>query len=258
MYSDATEPPPFPPVDWAPTIDGVELSESPQILGARGLFNKDVDIVLGTNKDEASTFLSMIPHDATVAVMNEKVHEQIGSLAPGALELYPVAEYKNPWWAAIDIFTDGMFTCPARRMALNVVKHGGKSARLYFMTWELLLARFDEWLGVFHGNELAFVFRDALAVTPGVERALMEAVSTYWTQIAVKGDPNQAPFPDWPAFNAEDQAHLDINPFSLAGMPMAGERARRCDWWDAVLAVDCHPFPLGGTCANPPPVPPKA
>ena len=74
-----------------------------------------------------------------------------------------------------------------------------------------------------HGAELPYVFqhldRQDLPWTPD-DRAIAEAMGTYWTNFVKYGDPNGAGLPEWPAFTDENQAAMIFD-----GRPRAGQLA---------------------------------
>jgi para-nitrobenzyl esterase len=62
-----------------------------------------------------------------------------------------------------------------------------------------------------------------------VDRALADAMSTYWMNFVKTGDPNDARLPRWPAFAANDGKVLYLgDPITIGGVP----------WPDPV----CHVF----------------
>jgi para-nitrobenzyl esterase len=243
-------------VNWAPTVDGVELTDLAEVLGAQGKFIKNVSVMLGTTTDEASTFITgYVKPSATPSQYVADLNKQLGSeMTQLLMNLYPLSNYTIPWWAAVDLFTDAFFTCPARRTA-RFVSGAGASVYLYHWTWELLYVRpFDKQIGVFHGSEIPFVFQDDLALVPPIETDFATVVSRYWTSFA-NGDPNMAGInPYWPAYNARTDLSMEMNP--LANTPFQGLKRTQCDFWDKVfnqciLNGEDRTFPVPSTlCAN--------
>ncbi|MGH8260571.1 MAG: carboxylesterase family protein [Steroidobacteraceae bacterium] len=83
------------------------------------------------------------------------------------------------------------------------------------------------WAGVTHGAEIAYVFgnpaQQAMHFTE-TDRALSEAVETYWTDFAKRGDPNGDGLPHWQPFTARhpDAMHFRDTP-RMGGVPNVGQ-----------------------------------
>ena len=136
-------------------------------------------------------------------------------------------------WAEVDVITDAVFTCPARRIARAVA--GSQSQPVYryqfthIYTVSALLA-----MRAFHGAELPFVFQSfgVLGILPtGGELGLSQAMQRYWAAHAASGQPAATGSPAWAAYvPAIDNALvLDTEITTTAGI-----KSKQCDFWDAL------------------------
>ena len=58
--------------------------------------------------------------------------------------------------------------------------------------------------GAYHASEIVYVFHNlGLSDRPWepVDRALSDALSSYWVNFAANGDPNRPDLPSWPAYD---------------------------------------------------------
>jgi carboxylesterase type B len=77
--------------DWSPVIDGVELTAHPTALVAEGKFNKGVPVLLGSNADEGSEFVSGLSYDGNETAFRAWAVETFtqsskGPIAAGAID----------------------------------------------------------------------------------------------------------------------------------------------------------------------------
>ncbi|CAE8654246.1 unnamed protein product, partial [Polarella glacialis] len=186
---------------WAPTVDGVELTEHPWDLARRGQVNK-VPLLLGTNTDEGASF-EPLSHLTSIDLYKTAFEFSFGpvmgthsaSLAAAAYlsnESHPeVSDLSDAWWAAERSLTDVLFACPARFASSQLTSHG---VSLYQYLFSHVPSSSTLHMPVVvHGDELPFVF-----LTVGVkgtleEKALAEEMASYWYRHAAFGNPNGQP-----------------------------------------------------------------
>jgi carboxylesterase type B len=239
---------------WAPTVDGVELPEAPWTMAEKGLMHPDIPILLGSNVNEGSLLLGFAhihaPHNMTAADLQALGKTMFPTFHKELDKMYPVSDYKSPWWALVQIITDCAMACPARRTA-RWAALANSTAYLYEFEHEVDVAKFDEWLGVFHGDDLLFAWMlrwwylswedgkdvplPAVALYTPDERALQATVSKWWMTFAKTGDPNyegQSTLA-WPkavtnkATNQTPRMGITIEP-----APVTHWRDSVCDVWD--------------------------
>ncbi len=85
--------------------------------------------------------------------------------------------------------------------------------------------------GATHGAEGPYVFNSPPALWTDVDRALADAMSSYWVNFATKGDPNGAGLPVWPALQPTAHERLILGPKIELGPALD---ARRVALFDAV------------------------
>jgi len=158
------------------------------------------------------------------------------------------------------------FMCSDRLVARQWRDHGLDA---YLYTFNFNLGLLDKLLplGVFHGAEVPFVFRDPLLnfikLLPdgGNVQWMSDIMSCQWTTFAYTGNPNgdsnssklppncehiHAKVPKWPVF-AEDESYYSLQASHIIGGPKArklrsdnkypdDERPNQaqCDMWDTV------------------------
>lgn len=228
--------------EWSPVIDGVELTEQPQVLAAAGKLKPGVSALLGTNRDEGTEFVhfplngSQLDFDAYAAANVPGYGEQVVARYP--LADYPQTTYASPgWWAASHILGDSQMSCAARRTARWIEAAGG-TPFLYFLTHKLAVVDAVEFkskkpLGVFHGTDLLFVFKLGILLTAD-EKALADVVIGYWTSFAANGVPTSPGQVAWPQYTATADQNLNIDL-----VPSLETRLKQdiCNFWDTVNAT---------------------
>jgi para-nitrobenzyl esterase len=216
---------------WGPIVGDVELPQLPSAAIKAGTFTK-VPLLLGTNLNEGQLFTALYFGTLGATDAQGIVTWMFGAAnASAILAQYPAANYPSPKEQVADIFTDGAFTCPTRRLARGVSGAGGK-VFLYQFTYpfQVMLAPGAK---AAHGFELPFVFGNDFYGTRLNESQLplSATIQGYWTRFAAVGDPNGGSAPPWPTYSAssDDNLQLDTTP-SVA----TGTKKALCDFWDTV------------------------
>ena len=216
---------------YGPNIDAVILPEAPLDRMAAGRHNH-VPFVVGSNAHETELF--------TPPTVNTCIDYELAlQLAFPGLEseirnLYPCLDYTFARWAYVDVTTDLMFTCPARRIARALAAGQTESTFRYLYSY----IRADPTvaaLRAFHAGELALVFGtyDRLGYIPTQsERDLSRRIQGYWARFAASGDPNTAVADPWARYDpiADNAIVLDRNPGEMQSIKTA-----RCDFWDSLV-----------------------
>nr|XP_002120606.4 acetylcholinesterase 1-like [Ciona intestinalis] len=203
------------------TIDGAEFATDPMSMFAGGVWNKDKQIIIGTNADEMSFVDAYIPEAFPMPFkVFEKFNkfvfgDELGQEVANAYKLPGVGgDYKHT--LGIEI-ADLFFHCPVRMMA-----------RLASSTTPTYMYSFahgmngstcaEAWGGeelcgtVFHGSENSFLFRTSPLIeynATSEDNYVSDEFSFYWGNFAHSGDPTMGgvmsqTFPAWPQYTAED------------------------------------------------------
>ena len=119
----------------------------------------------------------------------------------------------------------------ARDWALAQTRAGGGKAYLYYFVREPPVAPGQQNRGATHGAEIPYAFNSPVALWTDVDRALADAMSSYWVNFATKGDPNGAGLPVWPALKPTAHERLILGPKIEVGPALD---ARRVALFDAI------------------------
>jgi para-nitrobenzyl esterase len=200
-----------------PIIDGWVIPNDQYTLYAAKQFN-DVPVLIGYNSDEGASF----SHDRTPREYMEGVHKRYAGFADSLLKAYPVGETAVPKTAR-DLSRDAAFGWHTWVWA-ELQSKLGKSKVFYYY--------FDQHpeppanspqpdLGAPHGREVAYVFGHLNELhneqPTEADRAISDAMSTYWTNFAKYVDPNGKGMPNWPEFS-----HQSPELMYFAGTPHTG------------------------------------
>lgn len=259
---------------WGPVIDGVSLRSYPAQLLARGEYNREVPIMLGSTRDEASLWMAdnrsegWLPPTVSAVNLSAFVAGFFTTLGPAGMEalkklyappsyVYPefLGNYSQPWWTAMRMVTDGgsrsaIGHCCVRRTARALAKGGSPGVFVYLFAHASSAALYDLNEGtvlpgtgpnsplVPHASELPYVFGwvEALSLDGGgADLAL--AMSKYWIRFASTGDPNEASLPNWPRYDPDRDTILHLDAGDTGIRPQQLLRAAACDFWDRQMAA---------------------
>ena len=209
-----------------PFVDGTLLTQTIGAAFASGEFNH-VPVIAGTNHDEYRLFVAL-DFDLVgnpILTPAEYVNDTSGlwgPIAPPVLAFYPFAAYPNGGEALGASGTDGVFSCPARNVDQALSKlvptyayefndenaPPAQSAFGGLLTFPL---------GAYHSSELPYLFPGidvfGLPVTLSSQQTeLSDAMVSYWTQFAKKGDPNSSGEPLWSPYSASTDEFQSLIP----------------------------------------------
>lgn len=246
---------------WGPVVDGVDLEGSIVELIARGA-SAPVNVLLGANLDEGSTFMGLVPPvacDATPADFLEWCANLFGpGFAPTLAAAYATLEQPLPVcggnqtkWnanaAAMRAIGDEAIVCRVREAARQMRRQADVDIYTYlFRHTPLTSVNWDDAdlpaYGAFHGAEVPFAFGDAFELGSPQELTLAATMGCYWRNFIHAGDPNAATdglcsdLPPWPRFEAggatsAEQTMLLETADSGGVRPRTDTRKTQCDAW---------------------------
>lgn len=206
-----------------PVVDGQILPARP-VDGVAAGQGKDVDLLVGTNRDEHRLFL--VPTgvaDAADEATVQLVAAALG-LGPAGLAVY-LAAACTPGDALADVITDWFFRVPAIRLA---EAHQGRSY-MYEFDWKS--PEFGGRMGACHALEIGFVF-DTLDA-PGSRQLygtqapaeLAAAMHGAWISFARSGQPG------WDGYDAATRATMT---FGSTSAVVRDPRPEQRAVWDGI------------------------
>lgn len=237
---------------WTPTIDGVEVDMQPMKAFASGAYRK-VPLMMGSTKEEGIMFiypawnhtLLEVEYIAALAALFKSSSLSVARMYP------PGGVFKDSRAVLSQVFTDYLFTCPARQVANWTASHGNSNVYFYAFDWVMSFdknvwgPRYQYCVDkVCHGEELVFVFNSAplngYTPTPDEDR-MSCSMMNMWGSFAHTGNPNTMKFADctpqppvsWPNF--DQKAHRDLK-FTVPNSYVEDtlEIAKYCDFWDGL------------------------
>ncbi|MFF8938686.1 carboxylesterase/lipase family protein [Streptomyces paradoxus] len=187
---------------FAPVVDGEVLPISPwQAL--RSGSAKDVDLLVGHNRDEYRLFIAMAGQLGQIS--DERAASALNLFAPGGEQAYRAAfPDASPSELYERVQTDWLFNMPSLHLA-EAQRAGGGSAHVYELTWPAPGS--GGALGACHGLDIPLLFGTygadlGLLLFAGTEPSaevlsLSARFRASWSAFARTGDPG------WPAYDDE-------------------------------------------------------
>ncbi len=219
---------------WKPIADGYVLADAPTRLWAAGE-QMSVPLLIGSNKDEGNAFLGglSIPPDQYDTYM----HKVFGPYADEALALYPAPQPSDVLPALSRMLTEVGFASTARFAAREMSAVNTSAAAVYL--YQFTRVPLNNPLGAFHGVEIPYVFGNTalfsgLGTLEKADYDLSAAIMGYWTRFAASGDPNGGGDPQWPAYQAGSDQHLELGDTIKTS---SGLYKQACDLADKVRGV---------------------
>ena len=192
-----------------PVVDGVVITRTARdALREKG--ERNVPLITGTNRDEATLFSYLLPP----ALTDDQLVAALASEAPDAAAL--VAAYRarvSGRSVASELFTDAVFRVPTLQAA-EAQTETPVPVWVYLFTWAT--PAFGGALGATHALEIPFVWNTVKR--PGWENfvgkdapvALAEAMHDAWIAFARTGNPNHESLPEWPTYDARRRPTMEF------------------------------------------------
>jgi len=232
----------------APVVDGVSLTATPWDLVLEGKHNKDVPVMIGSNRDEAALVTNVaLPKQVGENTFNLLMTALLGVRdAYKVKKLYDPAVYDYPsdlggfsqwWWTITDAATDtvpGLGACGTRSLARNLLAGGTEHVYTYFFSKPSLTGPIipSQYI-VGHATEILFAYGDVNSMEVESEKELAIAMSAYWSSFAIHGDPNHDGLPTWPLYDSKNDTVMRFDDSPKIGGVHTQQALRKdaCDFW---------------------------
>jgi para-nitrobenzyl esterase len=194
----------------SPVVDGGFLTRPPAEAFADG-WSRDIPVIVGTNRDEATFFGARNASMPTDGDLDEAgLAAALAHLGDSANDLIAAYRAELPEASGRDVFiaalSDQVMRIPSVRLAEALIAGGSSTVWMYLFCYGVPP------MGATHGLEIPFVFdnvNEASLMKPTANRTrIADQMSEAWLAFARSGDPQHAGIPDWPAYDTEDRATI--------------------------------------------------
>ncbi|HOO57262.1 MAG TPA: carboxylesterase family protein [bacterium] len=202
----------------APVIDGKFMPDAPYKIFRDGKFNTDVNVVLGTTRDEAAYFTMnktlredadfLLNYEADMVSMETSFSIDLRVDPEKVNEMYPLSEYPSVEKAYQDLICDAGFTCATELLGELIVKYQPNVYRFYHTKDPIKIMNW----GAYHGSELPYIFgnfkmmgRDFKSKT---NMKLTQKVITLWSAYAKTGTMKADGLTDWPLYDLKNRSYM--------------------------------------------------
>ncbi|KAK2719659.1 acetylcholinesterase-like [Artemia franciscana] len=244
-------------------VDGTLIDQHPTQMIADSNNLKRMNLLLGSNAEEAFFFLSyflpdMFPNNESVTLTRSQYLEAVDKVNKNlnwnrdlnlAGRQAVIFEYTN--WLnqddpkynldAVDkMVGDRQFVCGVNEFAQRFAEVGN-SVYMYYFTHRSSIHPWPSWMGVLHADEINFVFGEPLNPEKGYNKDEVDfskKIMRYWANFAKTGNPNKSPDSIytrdyWPPYDPVKKEYIFLAPKN--NTIGRGLRARQCAFWKKFL-----------------------
>ena len=180
-----------------PIVDGWVIPDDQYRLYEAKRYN-DTPILVGYNSDEGLSFGVPQTPEAYIAATRQRY----GPFADRLLRVYPTADNAVSKTAR-DLTRDAAFGWQTWSWARLQAKTGKSKAFLYYFDQhpDYPAGSPQAGRGSPHASEMSYVFQHLNAQATPEDHVISDAMATYWTNFAKRGDPNGEGMHKWLAFS---------------------------------------------------------
>jgi para-nitrobenzyl esterase len=232
VYTGSTARPPL----FRPVVDGWVIPHSYGETLGKGMQNP-VNYIAGSNLDEtgavpATAFATLrarttpprpgMPQtNVTLATYRDWAKTKFGAMADDFLRLYPATNDDEAALANNDAARDNSRV--STWLWGTLWKRTAETPIFTYFWTHAAPGPSRDLRGAYHGSEINYVFDNLYATDlPWIEadRKIADIMSSYWANIAAKGDPNGPGLPVWPAYDPASPTVMEVGD-NFAPMPVA-------------------------------------
>jgi para-nitrobenzyl esterase len=227
---------------WRPVQGGAAQPNLPPAAFEAGDFNQ-VPVIIGNTRHETRAFVyegnDLTKQPVTAQSFEAAVRKDQGANADRVLEAYPLAAAPGAMLAAVQ--TDSGFACNSVPVIAALAKWTPTYAYEFrdetspprpYMTAPPSFP-----IAAGHTSDVPYVWQsETIAPLNPTQMALARIMLGYWSRFAARGDPNGAPMPDWPRYDAQTPRRIG---FLAAGRTEqisadAYAQEHHCALWDSL------------------------
>ena len=207
---------------YGPNVDGNVFPEQPLLAIRRG-DQWPMPVIIGNSTEETMQFVGSLGPVPDAPTYEAAVRKVFGASADRILFQYPATAFPTARDALVRVTTDGLFTCPSRRVARTLAKVQQQPVYRYVFDHRLENDPQLRALGATHTIEHPFFFAWQGRYRPtDADLAIQRLLVKHWTSLAREGT-----LTSW---TAGGDAYLRISDRPL----LTRNDDARCDFWDTV------------------------
>jgi len=214
-----------------PIIDGWFIPRDLRTVYDQAIQN-NVDVMVGSNQDEG-TFFSK-PGAMTADQFIRQSGQRFGSSKDAFLKMYPAGSDAQAEASQLASFRDELAWLMRRWAQLHLAREHTKTY-LYYFTHIPPAAPGTPSRGATHGAETDYAFNNPGKSWTDIDRQVGDAISSYWVNFAIQGDPNGKGLPSWPMCKKGDIRPMVLGDKMEAGIGLDKDKIEFFDAFYATL-----------------------
>jgi para-nitrobenzyl esterase len=219
-------------VETRPVVDGWLLPQQVMAIYAAHKQN-EVPLLIGSNANEGTVFTPAVVHPDS---FREMAQNRFGDQAAEFLKIYPASDDEEARQSSAELFRDQTFGWEMRTWARMAANNTKAKIFVYYFS-RVPPGPFGARLGAYHAAEIPYVFGHMRGATQDLDNEITNAMSSYWVNFAMWGDPNHKDVPRWPAYHLNLELAMS---FSQRIQPTEVPNKSGLDFLDAYFQKKGH------------------